>query len=280
MNKVERFRVVLLSVLGGIVVVLLVYGTLYSLNLAPGIGTTTGPEYRTLDRDLQTNPITVVEFFSYACPHCANLEPMLEDWIDDLPENVEFSRIHVSVDTLTTRLAKTYLVLESQSLLEENHRRVFEAIHDRNVTFLSDDQIADFMDGNGIDSERFLSTMDGYYIDRRLKADQEFASNAEVLGVPALLIGDKFMVSSSGGIRQLLDTSEWLIDELLEGRDPSPEAEADDSDSLSIDIAESDLEIEAAKPIEADSNEAASEADAEADQSSDSPVTESESSTP
>ena len=106
MTKVERVRIVLLSTLGAIVVAVVGYSTLYALNLVPGLGISTERTYNTLDRPLKDDPIEIVEFFSYACPHCANLDPMLDGWIDGLAESVEFRRVHVAFDTLTTRLAK------------------------------------------------------------------------------------------------------------------------------------------------------------------------------
>ena len=103
------------------------------------------------------------------------LDPMLAGWIDGLGENVEFKRVHVAFDTLTARLAKTYLVLESQGLLTENHRRVFDAIHERNITFLNDEQIAEFMHDRGIESDRFLTALNGRFITRSVESSRQLA---------------------------------------------------------------------------------------------------------
>ena len=221
MTKVERVRIGLLGTLGAILIAVIGYSTLYALNLVPGWGTSTERIYTTLDRPLHDDPIEVVEFFSYACPHCSNLELMLDGWVDGLPENVEFKRVHIAIDTITTRLARTHLVLESQDLLEENHRRIFDAIHARNITFLNDEQIAEFIQDHGIQSDRFLSALNGRYVTRAVETNRQFAVDARTLGVPALLIGNKFQVSAQGGNRQLLSTAQWLVDELSAGRDPS-----------------------------------------------------------
>ena len=250
MTKVERVRIGLLTTLGVVVVAVIGYGTLYALNLAPGLGTSTERQFNTLDRPLETNPIEVIEFFSYGCPHCANLEPMLDSWIEDLPENVDFKRIHVAVDTMTTRLAKTYLVLRSQGLLDENHRRVFDAIHERNTVFINDEQLAEFMHGRGIESSRFLEALNSRHIARTIEAERQVALDTRTLGVPAMLIGNKFQVTARGGNRQLLATSQWLVDELLAGRDPSPPAEpADEAEATAIeDSATADADDDTAVP--------------------------------
>ena len=236
MTKVERVRMGLLGSLGVIVIAVIGYSTLYALNLVPGWGTSTERTYITLDRPLQDDPIEVVEFFSYACPHCSNLESMLDGWVDGLPENIDFKRVHIAIDTLTTRLAKTHIVLESQDLLDENHRRIFDAIHERNITFLNDEQIAEFIDGHGIERDRFLSALNGRYISRAIDTSRQFTVETRTLGVPALLIGNKFQITARGGNRQMLATAQWLIDELQAGRDPSnvPDEQSTDIDETAL----------------------------------------------
>lgn len=240
MTKVERVRIALLSTLGVILVGVIGYSTLYALNLVPGWGTSTERLYNTLDRPLKDDPIEIIEFFSYGCPHCSNLDPMLTGWIDGLAGNVEFKRIHVAVDTLTTRLAKTYLVLESQGLLEQNHRRVFDAIHERNITFLNDEQIAEFMHDRGIQSDRFLSALNGRYVARSIESNRQLAVETRTLGVPAFLIANKFQVPARGGNRQMLATAQWLIDEIQAGRDPSIETE----DANAIEVETDSTEVD------------------------------------
>ena len=37
--------------------------------------------------------IEVIEFFSYGCPHCADLEPILQNWMKTMPADVQLRRI-------------------------------------------------------------------------------------------------------------------------------------------------------------------------------------------
>ena len=41
--------------------------------------------------------IVVAEFFSYQCPHCFSFLPALDAWVRDLPEDVSFERVAVSI---------------------------------------------------------------------------------------------------------------------------------------------------------------------------------------
>src|SRR3954451_10298554 len=41
------------------------------------------------------NKIEVIEFFSYGCPHCAELEPYLDQWLAKLPPHVAVHHVAV-----------------------------------------------------------------------------------------------------------------------------------------------------------------------------------------
>src|SRR4029078_5613579 len=43
------------------------------------------------------NNIEFIEFFSYGCPHCGELEPVLQGWLKSKPADVTFRRSPVMV---------------------------------------------------------------------------------------------------------------------------------------------------------------------------------------
>ena len=220
MKRVDRVRIGIISTLGVIIGGVLIYSTLYALNWLPDFGSDSGQNYAILERPLETDPIEVVEFFSYACPFCYSLEDLLGGWKSGLPEDVEVKHIHVAFDTLTTRLAKTHLVLQSQGLLETNHGRIFRAIHDQNKTLLTDERVADLVDGHGTDRERFLASIASRQITRRVQANNQLINEVGAPGVPSMLIANRYIVSNLGGSREMLSTASWLIDEIRAGRAP------------------------------------------------------------
>ena len=77
-----------------------------------------------------TQPITVTEFFSYGCIHCKNFEPLIADYIETLPPDVEFRRVPVAFSPAWALLGQSYLALEAVNALEQNHDRIFRAVHD------------------------------------------------------------------------------------------------------------------------------------------------------
>src|SRR3974377_689799 len=57
--------------------------------------------------------IEVIEFFSYGCPHCSDLEPYLQPWLKTLPADVQFRRVPVMFQQRWEGLAKIYYTLEA-----------------------------------------------------------------------------------------------------------------------------------------------------------------------
>ena len=57
--------------------------------------------------------IEVIEFFSYGCPHCAELEPHLDAWLAKAPQDVAFRRVPVMFQQRWVPLAKIYYTLDA-----------------------------------------------------------------------------------------------------------------------------------------------------------------------
>ena len=73
--------------------------------------------------------IEVIEFFSYACPHCSAFEPAGEAWAKKVPADVAFLRVPVPFLQNFENLMRTYYTLESMGLVDTMQRKVFTAIH-------------------------------------------------------------------------------------------------------------------------------------------------------
>src|SRR5215213_2292043 len=62
------------------------------------------------------NKVEVIEFFSYACPHCQTLESPLAGWLKRKPADVEFRRVPVVFRDDWAPLARLYYTLEAMGL--------------------------------------------------------------------------------------------------------------------------------------------------------------------
>ena len=66
------------------------FAALLCLLAAPAFAQVQGQDYQLLTPAQPTSSpdkVEVVEFFSYACPHCAAMAPRIEEWVKGLPAN-------------------------------------------------------------------------------------------------------------------------------------------------------------------------------------------------
>ncbi|MCZ6618052.1 MAG: thiol:disulfide interchange protein DsbA/DsbL, partial [Gammaproteobacteria bacterium] len=212
-TRVTRARTTIFAFAVVVVVLIIGYGTLYSTGITEG-EFVAGEHYRLIENPPRRRPgeaIKVTEFFSYGCIHCRNFDPMLEDWQKSMPEGASFLRSPVTYSPAWSLLGQAYLTLEMAGVLDENHSRIFRAIHDNGRQFQSADAIADFVDGHGIDKESFLRTFNSPQVRQRLRQQNEEQRQLTIPSVPTLMVAGKYLVNMDAGRKTALDVVDYLI---------------------------------------------------------------------
>jgi thiol:disulfide interchange protein DsbA len=202
--------------------VVLGYGTLYST--VPVGEFAEGDSYRLIEEPPRRRPgapIVVREFFSYGCIHCKNFDPLIESWQADLPAHARFERAPVAFSQGWALLAQTYLTLEHLDALDPNHGRLLNAIHDSGRQFRSIEEVADFVDGNGIDREEFIKAFSSPPVQRRMRQIDTDSRTFTIGSVPTLVVADKYVVNMDVGRKRSLAVADYLI--ALEHGEAPPE---------------------------------------------------------
>ena len=101
---------------------------------------------------------------------------------------------------------------------DANHQRLFRAIQDRNRQFNSGAAIADFVDGYGVDRDTFLRTFASARVGREVAAGERDFVSLGLVGVPALVVDDKYIINMDLGRKQALTVTGDLVQELLANR--------------------------------------------------------------
>lgn len=73
--------------------------------------------------------VSVVEFFSPACPWCFKLETSLETWLAKEPKNVVFSRIPLAFESGWDLYQRAYFIAEALHKEQIILPALFKAIH-------------------------------------------------------------------------------------------------------------------------------------------------------
>jgi protein dithiol oxidoreductase (disulfide-forming) len=164
-------------------------------------------EYKLITPPQRTeNPkkIEVIEFFSYACPHCADFEAPLQDWLKRKPKDVDYRAVPVVFRDSWKPLAKLYYTLETMSLLDKYHDKVFDAIHKDGQQLFDDDAIVKWAGQQGIDADKFAQVYNSFGIDAKVQRAMAMGRAYGVQFTPSLAVNGKYytgpsMVTGPGG---------------------------------------------------------------------------------
>ncbi len=141
------------------------------------------------------NKIEVIEFFSFGCPHCADLEPILDGWLAKKPADVEFRRIPVSFQKAWENLAKVYYTLHVLGQ-DELAPKVFDAIHKNNKNLADPKTFFDWAAANGIDRKKVEDMYNSFSIASDISRSKRQAQQFNIESVPTVIVDGKFITSS------------------------------------------------------------------------------------
>jgi thiol:disulfide interchange protein DsbA len=140
--------------------------------------------------------IEVIEFFSYGCPHCAELEPHLDAWLAKLPPDVAFRRVPVMFQQRWMPLAKVYYTLDALGVESKLSPDVFKAIHGQNVALWDDNKFYDWAATKGIDRNKAKEVFTSFAVDGKMKRAMQLAQQYNIQSVPTVVVDGKFVTSS------------------------------------------------------------------------------------
>ena len=141
--------------------------------------------------------IEVIEFFSYGCPHCAELEPFLDAWLAKAPADVAFRRVPVMFQQRWVPLAKIYYTLDALGVESKLSPDVFKAIHGTGTALWDTDKFYDWAAGKGLDRKKVQEVFTSFAIDGKVKRAMQLAQQYNVQSVPLVVVDGKFVTSSS-----------------------------------------------------------------------------------
>jgi thiol:disulfide interchange protein DsbA len=127
------------------------------------------------------NKIEVIEFFSYGCPHCAELEPFLETWLAKLPPDVAFRRVPVMFQDRWIPLAKIYYTLDSMGEERKLSPEVFRAIHGQGLSLWNDKAFYDWAATKGLDRKKVEDVFGSFAVNGKMNRARQQAIKVQCL---------------------------------------------------------------------------------------------------
>ena len=140
--------------------------------------------------------IEVIEFFSYTCPHCYDLDSTVQDWLKRKPENVTFVRVAVAFGASWEPSARAYYAAEALGVLDKLHQPLFDAIHRDKRRLGSEDELAAFFAEHGVDRDAFRKAYQSFQTETQLRRGNQLAQRYGVRGVPTVIVDGRYDVRS------------------------------------------------------------------------------------
>lgn len=157
--------------------------------------------------------IEVIEFFSYMCPHCDQIDPVVSQWQKTLAKDVVFHRMPVVFRPQWEAPARLYYTLEAMGELEKLHPAAFAAIHRENTNLMNDAGVIDWAVKKGLDRKRFSDTFNSFGVMSKIQGSKQKQGAYGISGVPSFVVAGKYRNPENvpGGYEGLIKRVDELI---------------------------------------------------------------------
>jgi thiol:disulfide interchange protein DsbA len=166
--------------------------------------------------------IVVEEMFNYVCPACNGFEPRFVAWTKKLPPYVAVVHIPAAFRPDFVQYAHAYYAAQTFNLVDKTHEAVYDAVHSKKTLPAEgqkpdEDKIAAFYAGYGVDKTQFLSTMQSFGVDVKVRRATDNMTRAKVPSTPSIIVNGRYLVKGET-YDDMLQTASALIEKEHSGK--------------------------------------------------------------
>ncbi|MGD2119257.1 MAG: thiol:disulfide interchange protein DsbA/DsbL [Chromatiales bacterium] len=178
-----------------------------------------GNQYAVIDSQppvAKGEPIEVVEFFWYGCPHCNDFEPYLESWLAKKPADIRFTRVPVTFNGPAKLHARAYYALDLMGETERLHKAFFEAMHKQGKKLKTEQELEAFLAEHNVNLDTFRKAMRSFAVQTRVGQAGSLFRQSGLRGVPALVVNGRYRSANIKSYAQLLEVLDYMVDKVRE----------------------------------------------------------------
>lgn len=166
---------------------------------APVLGdVAAGRDFRVLrsgQRSDSPGKIEVIEYFSYGCPHCFDLHPLITKWSAKLAKDVVFKRVAISIGHRSwAELAHAYYALEGTGNLARLDDALFDAVHKERLPLTDQQSISAWVGKQGVDAGKFAAAYQSFSVNTKVTHAEQMALEDRINALPTVVVAGKFAV--------------------------------------------------------------------------------------
>jgi protein dithiol oxidoreductase (disulfide-forming) len=199
-----------------------------SIILAGGVGSAqaqtdapvAGKDYIEIEGGSPLEPadgkVVVEEFFNYICPACNSFEPQFAAWQAQLPTYAKVVHIPASFRADFVPYARAFYAAQTFGLVDKTHKAVYDAIHRLHTLpgegeKADEKKIAAFYAEYGVDADEFLSAMNSFGVDLKIRQATQHMQRCKITGTPSIVINGRYLVRGAT-YADMLSTANFLIE--------------------------------------------------------------------
>lgn len=157
--------------------------------------------------------VEVIEFFSYMCPHCDHIDPVVGKWQKTLAKDVLFQRVPVIFRPQWEAPARLYYTLDALGELDKLHGAAFAAIHRENTDLMTEAGVINWAVKKGLDRKKFADAYASFAVQSKAQGSKQKQGAYGIPGVPAFVVAGKYRTPDN--YAGSFDDMMKLVDELV-----------------------------------------------------------------
>lgn len=180
-------------------------------------------ELTTPVRTVDPSKVEVAEAFWYGCSHCFRFEPLLQNWVANLPDDVEFVLFPAQWNQLMKIHSQIYYTSEAllaagkidKAKFDELHEATFNAINLEGNRLQNERQIGALYAEHGVSAEDFSSTFNSFSVRTKVNQGDRRMQDYQVRSTPNMIVNGKYLISTGQAVttqQEMLNVVEFLIE--------------------------------------------------------------------
>ncbi len=145
--------------------------------------------------------IEVLEFFWYGCPHCYDLDPLVQTWLKSKPAYITFTRVPIMWNEGDRSLARLFYTLQRLGRIDALHTAIFREIHVKNDPLIdaggsdsATEQLQTaFVQSLGVTAAEFRDAYRSVPVEADLQNADQLIERYRITGVPTFVINGKYI---------------------------------------------------------------------------------------
>ena len=140
--------------------------------------------------------IEVIEFFSYSCSHCKDLQPLMDAWARQQPADVNFRRVQIVWGPQMEGFAKFFATMNELGLAARLNDAAFNAVWQKRINIGDPAALETWLKSqSGVDVKKFMATFNSFGTNAKLAAAKQMTRDYAIQGTPTLIVNGKYVLS-------------------------------------------------------------------------------------